>query len=49
MKKMLKILLNFLYIRILYQLIIYIYINDEELIEVSFLSYGQEVELKVDN
>jgi len=27
----------------------YTYINDEDLIEVSFLSYGQEVEQKVDN
>jgi hypothetical protein len=26
-----------------------IYINDEDLIKVSFLSYGQEVEQKVDN
>jgi hypothetical protein len=27
----------------------YTYINDEDIIEVSFLSYGQEVEQKVDN
>jgi len=41
MKKKLKILLN----SPTYDTI---YINDEDLIEVSFLSYGQEVEQKVD-